>query len=191
MDSITVAFLVVGVLLVASELVNLSLVPVFLGVAALMVAGLRGLGIIESVPMSLLVWSMASVALALPLRPLARRYLKTGERKVDTSHEDTDARGEVVDVLEPVDDQSDNGRIRFQGTTWSARAVDGVVPRGAKARLVYKDKLVWIVEPLGALDDMNRVPAFDKEIEAQAARTAPAAASRDASRDGSRDKGKG
>lgn len=170
MDWITVAFLVAGIVLVASELVSLSLIPVFLGASAFIVAGLRGMGVIETLPMSLLVWSMTSVALALPLRPLARRYLKTGERKVDQSHEDRDAMGAVVDVLEPVDDQSDDGRVRFQGTTWSARTTDGVVPKGARARLVYKDKLVWIVEPLDVLDDMNRVPALEGKLGADASK---------------------
>jgi membrane protein implicated in regulation of membrane protease activity len=162
-DWVTVAFLIAGVLLIASELVQLSLIPVFLGVAALFVAGLRGVGLLESVPMSLLVWSMTSVGLALPLRPLARRYLKTGERKVDHSHEDRDAMGAIVEVIEPVDDQSDSGRVRFQGTTWSARATDGTIPAGGQARLVYKDKLVWIVEPLSVLDESNRVPVLEEQ----------------------------
>lgn len=167
MDGITVAFIIIGVLLIASEAVHLSLVPVFLGMAALLVAGLRGIGLVDGLLASFLLWSVASLGLALPLRPLARKYLKTGERKVDPSHEDRDAMGEVVEVIEAVDDVSENGRIRFQGTTWSARTTDGTVPRGARARLVYKDKLVWIVEPLPALEDVNQVPVMKEKDAAQ------------------------
>lgn len=162
MDWITIAFVVLGVLLIASELLALSLVPVFLGAAALAVAGLRALGLVESVPASLLAWSVTSVALTLSLRPVLRRTLQPGQRTVDRSHEDDDAVGSVVQVVEPVSDQSDDGRIRFQGTTWAARAVDGSIPRGEQARLVYKDKLVWVVEPLGVIEDMHRVPALEQ-----------------------------
>lgn len=163
MDWVTLAFLVGGLALIASEAVHLALVPVFLGVAALVVAGLRAIGVVDSLAASLLIWSVTSVALALPLRPLARRYFKTGETRHDRSDEDRDAAGQIVDVVEDIDDVSERGRVRFQGTTWVAQTTEGVVPKGAKVKLVIKNKLVWIVEPLTALDDVNQVPVFDTE----------------------------
>jgi membrane protein implicated in regulation of membrane protease activity len=162
-DWVTLAFLVGGLALIASELVHLSLVPVFLGVSALVVAGLRGIGVVDSVAASLLIWSITSVALTLPLRPLARRYFKAGEVRFDRSHEDRDAVGQVVDVVEDIDDVSERGRVRFQGTTWVAQTTDGVIPKGQKVTLVIKNKLVWIVEPLNALDDVNQVPVLATE----------------------------
>jgi len=164
-DWITAAFLIGGILLIASELVNLALVPVFLGAAALIVAGLRGAGLIESVPMSLLAWAVTSVALTLPLRPLARRFMKPGASHHDLSHEDKDAMGVIVDVVEPINDTTPTGRVRFQGTTWAAQCVEGVLPAGAKAKLVFKDKLVWMVEPLSVLDDVNQVPVLESQTE--------------------------
>lgn len=164
MDPVTLAFLVVGVLLIASEALHLSLVPVFFGTAALLVAGLRALGVLDSVSSSLLVWGFSSLGMAVPLRPIFKRYLKTGEAKHDHSHEDRDAMGEIVEVLEAVDDTGPKGRIRFQGTTWAAQCTDGSVPSGGRARLVYKDKLVWIVEPVSALESApERVPVNDKD----------------------------
>ncbi|MCC7074148.1 MAG: NfeD family protein [Deltaproteobacteria bacterium] len=163
MDPVTIAFLVVGVLLIASEALHLSLVQVFFGVAALLVAGLRALGVVDSVSTSLLVWGFTSLGLTLPLRPVIKRYLKAGESKHDPSDEDRDARGEVVEVIEAIDDTGPNGRVRFQGTSWSAQCTDGSIPAGGQARLVYKDKLVWIVEPLSELEAApERVPAPDK-----------------------------
>lgn len=164
MDPITIAFLVVGVLLIASEALHLSLIPVFFGVAALLVAGLRAAGVIDSAAVSLLVWSFTSLGLAVPLRPVLKRTFNTGESRHDHSHEDKDAMGEVVEVLEAVDDTGPNGRIRFQGTTWAAQCTDGRIAQGGRARLVYKDKLVWIVEPLSALEAApERVPVPDKD----------------------------
>ena len=159
MDWITIAFVVAGVLLIASEAVHLSLIPVFLGAAALIVAGARGLGLIDSVSYSLLMWSLTSVALALPLRPILKRSLGKGAHRFDRSDEDRDALGEVVEVAETTDDASANGRIRFRGTTWTARTTEGTLQKGARAKLFAKDGMTWVIEPLSLLDETdNRVP---------------------------------
>ena len=164
MDPVTITFLVVGVLLIASEALHPSLVQVFFGAAALLVAGLRALGVVDSVSTALVLWGFTSLGLTLPLRPVLKRYFKTGEVKHDLSHEDKDAMGEIVEVLEAIDDTGPPGRIRFQGTTWSAQCVDGNIPKGGRARLVYKDKLVWIVESVSALEaPPERVPTADKD----------------------------
>jgi membrane protein implicated in regulation of membrane protease activity len=172
-DPITIVFLVAGILLIASEALHLSLIPVFFGVAALMVAGLRAIGLVESLPVSLLLWGFSSLGLAVPLRPMFKRYLKAGESRHDNSNEDQDARGEIVEVLEAVDDTGPKGRIRFQGTSWAAQCTDGAVPQGGRARLVYKDKMVWIVEPLSALE------AAPELVPASGGRIADSAAGKD------------
>ena len=159
----TIAFLVGGLALIASEAAYLSLVQVFFGVSALMVAGLRAAGVIDSAGASLLLWSFMSVAMALPLRPLARKYFKTGESRHDHSDENRDAMGEIVEVVEEISDGHPNGRVRFQGTTWAAQTTEGTIPAGSKAKLMVKDKTVWIVEPLGVLDSMNTVPVLQEE----------------------------
>lgn len=162
-DPVTITFLVIGILLIASEALHLSLVPVFFGVAALLVAGLRAIGVVDSVSTSLLLWGFSSLGLTLPLRPVLKRYFKTGDAKHDHSHEDKDAMGQVVEVLETIDDTGPTGRVRFQGTSWSAQCTDGSIPKGGRARLVYKDKLVWVVEPLSALEAApERVPSADQ-----------------------------
>lgn len=159
----TIAFLVGGLALIASEAAYLSLVQVFFGVSALMVAGLRAAGVIDSAGASLLLWSFMSVAMALPLRPLARKYFKSGEARHDHSDENRDAMGEIVEVVEEISDGHQHGRVRFQGTTWAAQTTEGTIPAGGKAKLMVKDKTVWIVEPLGILDSMNTVPVLQEE----------------------------
>lgn len=73
--------------------------------------------------------------------------------------------GQIVDVVEDIDDVSERGRVRFQGTTWVAQTTEGVVPKGAKVKLMIKNKQVWLVEPLTALDDVNQVPVFETQAE--------------------------
>ena len=150
MDTWAWIFLVGGLLLVGSELIATSLVGVFLGVAALLVAGLRAVGIVDSVPLSFLAWAVISLALTVPLRPLARKWFTAGDVKRDTSDPETDreATGQLVEVVEAISDEADTGRIRFQGTTWQARSTEGRIAAGQQAQLVYRDNLVWIVEPV-------------------------------------------
>lgn len=182
LDAITIVFLVGGLLLIASELVHLSLVPVFFGTSALITAGLHALGILDTWSGSLLAWALTSVALTVPLRPLARRLLPGAKAVFDPSDEDKDAMGAIVEVVEAVDDETTQGRIRHQGTTWSARAVEGLIPRGARAKLVYRDKLSWVIEALPATDGVEPAPALPP-ADASARVPVGAASSNDSKKD--------
>ena len=143
----TIAFLVAALVLIGSEFVAPTLLTGFLGAAALVAAGLRAVGLVEGIPASLLVWAVSSLGLAIPLRPLARRLLLTGEQVRDPSDADRDAYALVVDVIADVNDETDDGRIRHEGTLWHARTTSGRVKKGEKARLLVRDGLVWVVEP--------------------------------------------
>jgi membrane protein implicated in regulation of membrane protease activity len=156
-DWVTLIWLFAGLLLIASELVHTSFTALFLGAGAIIVAALHGVGLVEGLVPCLLLWAGASLGLAIPLRPMARRYLP-GERKYDPSDEDRNAYGTVVEVAETVFEDNQAGRIRFQGTTWPAMSLDGTILAGAKARIVSRDKLAWIVESLSDDDSALEGP---------------------------------
>jgi len=155
MDAWTAVFLVGGLLLLASEFVAPSLVAMFLGAAAVITAGLRGLGVADSVPLSVLVWAVTSLALLVPFRPLVQRLVpgRSVVRRDTTDVEnDREEMGQVVEVVEDVSDEDDNGRIRFQGTTWQARSTGGRFRAGERVQLVYRAESVWVVEAVGGSD---------------------------------------
>ncbi len=177
MDLLTIVFVVVGILLIASEVVAPALFSVFLGIAALLTAGLRMLGVVDGLPASLLVFAVTSVATLVPGRFLINRLMpgRSSERRkdaVDVEH-DRDEMGVVVDVVEDVGDDHDLGRVRFQGTTWQARAVDGTIKAGSKAQLVYREGSLWIVEQVvvdgGARDLFTRGSDVDADVDVDAA----------------------
>jgi membrane protein implicated in regulation of membrane protease activity len=151
-----IIFLVAGIALIASELFHLSLVPLFLGASALITAGLLGAGVVTTVPMALLAWSVMSLALAVPLRPVLKKLVGGEKGKFDPADEDKDAAGTIVEVLVVVDEDSSKGRIRYQGTSWAAQSTEGVIPVGARAKLVGRKKLVWFIEPLGVMDGVEQ-----------------------------------
>jgi len=72
------------------------------------------------------------------------------DRSVGSTDEDADAFGTEVAVLVRVTEHQ-AGRIQFQGTSWPARSVHGALEPGERARIVDRENLVWIVEPLAPM----------------------------------------
>lgn len=157
MDVVTWIWLGVGLLLIAAELALPGLVVVFLGLAALLVGGLRAVGLVEGLPASMGVWVLSSGALTLGLRGVLRRYLPAEASRAQTDQALLDF-GSRVEVVEACDDAGLEGRVRYQGTTWPAQALEGRIPVGAAARLVAQAPggIGWIVEACEAEDNLEK-----------------------------------
>jgi membrane protein implicated in regulation of membrane protease activity len=140
MDPVTLAFLVAGLALLLSEVKVPGAVAGFFGVGALLTAAVRGVGLVDTIPVSLLVWGITTTALIVPLRPMVKKLIGRSDARKDRTDvdQDRDSMGEVVDVIEDVSEEHDQGRIRFQGTTWQARSTTGSIKKGDKATLVYR-----------------------------------------------------
>lgn len=137
-----------GAALLASEFALPGLVAAFFGIGALTVAGLQALGVVESVPASFAVWAVSSSAYVLLLRSTLARYLGEGERTRHSTNENARVFGAVVEVLEEIPGGEAPGRIRFEGTTWPAVSNGGAIAAGSRARLVHRDNLAYVVEPI-------------------------------------------
>ena len=161
-------FLALGLTLIVLEVVIPGLVVVFLGAAALLVAAAASLGLVSGWLMAFTLWFVSSLVMVLGVRSAFTRFLPGGFIRQLTD-EDVDAFGEEVDVVETVTTRP-GGRIRFRGSTWAAQTLQEELPAGARAKVVARDNLVWIVEPVdgwSALDapQARRLPqsAADKE----------------------------
>jgi membrane protein implicated in regulation of membrane protease activity len=144
-DGFTLVWLVLGIVLMLAELLVPGLVVIFFGMAALLVGGLAALGIVQAWTTAIAVWAVGSLGMVLGLRSGAQRLLP-GESDRGATDEDVEAFGEVVEVVEEVG-PFESGRIRFRDVTWAAQTIEGRIPAGAKARIVARDNLIWIVEP--------------------------------------------
>ena len=147
---LTWAFLAGGLLLMVLETVVPGGIAGFLGLGGLVIAGLRALGLLLDPWTAVITWVFLSVGLTIALRPLAMRFVQ-GDISLALTDEDAEAMGETVVVVEQVGEE-DPGRIRYRGATWEARAVEGTLPKGAEAALLYRDNLTWVVE---AADDSD------------------------------------
>jgi membrane protein implicated in regulation of membrane protease activity len=147
---VTWLFVAAGFLLMLLETVIPGGVAFFLGVGGLTVAGLRAVGLLVDPLTAIVVWAFLSAGLTVALRPIALRYFG-GTISIGLTDEDAEAMGQTVTVVEPVS-ADDAGRIRFRGATWDARTVEGRLPDGAEAKILYRDNLTWIVEPVDHSD---------------------------------------
>lgn len=156
-ELITWIFFLGGLLLMLLETVLPGGVAFFLGAGGLVIAALRALGLIVDPVTALLTWIFLSTALTIALRPFAMRYFG-GDVSMKITDEDAEAMGQTVTVIESVGEEVP-GRIRFRGAAWDARTLEGRLPKGAEARLLYRENLTWIVEPVDYTDleeDLDR-----------------------------------
>ncbi len=160
---LTWAFVVGGLLLMAVETVLPGGVAGFLGLGGLVIAGLRALGLLVDPWTAIITWAFLSVGLTIALRPLAMRFIQ-GDISLALTDEDAEAMGETVEVVEPVGEE-EPGRIRYRGASWDARTVEGRLPKGAEAKLLYRDNLTWIVEAADDSDlDLELSEATDADL---------------------------
>ena len=148
-ETITWIWLLGGGLLIVLELFLPGLISGFFGIAAIFVALLRWGGLISGIMESFGVWVVTSVVLLFTVRQLALKWFPA-ERSFSLTDEDVEAVGQIVDVIEEVG-AAKQGRIRFQGTTWPAVAKEGSLIAGTKAKLLYRDNLVWVIEPVSEI----------------------------------------
>lgn len=143
-DLFTIAWLVLGGVLILLEAVVPGLVIIFFGLSAVLVGLAAGLGLVSSLGAAVGLWALTSSALVLGVRSSMKR-LSPGESERASTDEEVEAFGQRVLVVVAAAPNVE-GRIRFQGTTWPARTVEEHLQVGSSARIVARDNLVWIVE---------------------------------------------
>lgn len=125
-------WLVVGVTLLATEVLSGEFVLVMLGGGALVAAGVTL--VVGGVVPGVIAFGLASVVLVFAVRPPLRRRLQHG---IEDSLMHTRALiGGSAVVVSRVD--ADGGRVKIGGDLWSARAVheDDVIEEGATVLVV-------------------------------------------------------
>jgi inner membrane protein len=137
-------WLVLGLVLIALEMVSAGgFYIIFFGVAAVVVAGLAGAGLIAANWLQWLLFSVFSVmSLVLFRNPLMRTLnLGAGAADIDT------LAGETGTALEDMSAGA-NGRVELRGTTWSARNTGSTpLARGHRCVVVRAERLTLLVKP--------------------------------------------
>jgi membrane protein implicated in regulation of membrane protease activity len=153
-ETITWIWLIAGIVLMLSEFLIPGLVVVFLGLAAVLIAIGRWTGLIDNLLDSFTYWFVLTVAIILVLRGLVARFF-SGDVSITRSSDDEEALGRVVKVTEEVGSDHDLGRIHFRGTTWKAKSEYGRAFPGQQVKIVGRDNLVWIVDPVDSNEEYH------------------------------------
>ncbi len=149
-ETLTWLFIIGGGLLMLGELLVPGGIAFLLGFTGLLVGALRFFGLLEDPGTAIFTWLATSTAITILIRPFIKKYFPA-ETFFKYADEDYEAMDKIVDVVEPITDSDDSGRIRFQGISWQARSLEGEIPAGSQVRIKYRDNTTWIVEPVDIL----------------------------------------
>ena len=131
-------WLIIGIIFIALEFVIPGLVIAFFGMGALITALTTVIGLTGGFNMQVIVFIVASLASLF----LLRRYMKKvfmGKSEGDGVNEFNLDVGKVVPVVQTIDPKKNTGKIKYQGTLWSATCED-VIPEGETARIVGRER---------------------------------------------------
>jgi len=122
-----------------------GLVSVFLGIAAILTGIIIYLQWISGIVQTLGAWMALSVFLILTVRQVVAKFWPP-DSEYKYTEEDADAVGQIVEVSKTIHSSHSEGRIRFQGTNWPARCIEGTIKKGSHAVIKYRDNISWVVD---------------------------------------------
>jgi membrane protein implicated in regulation of membrane protease activity len=138
-------WLVLGLLLLGAEMLASSgFYLLFLGLAAMVVGAVTGLGFMEPTWIQWLVFSILSIVFVVVLRPQLIRQSKT---QVHTSDNVDTLIGETAVLLQDLSPGT-VGKAELRGAVWSVRnAGQAPLTKGQRSRVVRVDGLMLLVKP--------------------------------------------
>jgi membrane protein implicated in regulation of membrane protease activity len=137
-------WLSLGIILIVLELVLPGLVSIFFGFSGVILGTLLLFGLTISIPWQVFLWILLSGILILLLRKQVAGIFPSLE-KHEYRSEDDDIIGQWVEVIEDVHEGDSRGRVRFQGSTWSAKSEGGTIPSGSIAYIRNRKNLTLLL----------------------------------------------
>lgn len=112
-----IVWLVLGLVLIAGEVLSGDFVLVMLGIGGLGAAGVTALGV--NVLISAIVFAVLSIGLVIGVRPIVKR--KFGVGKITPTNVQALVGADATAVTEVT---SEEGRVKISGDVWSARCLE-------------------------------------------------------------------
>ena len=135
---------ILGMTLIALEFFIPGAILSFLGMGAVMVAGLLHFKLITGVLQAFISWFIISIILVLFLRSFVLKFMPSLKEKQETNEEEF-AKGSLVEVLEDTSPNT-SGRIRFRDTTWESYS-DHKLKKGESAKIIRARDNGWVIGP--------------------------------------------
>lgn len=150
-DTITTILISLFVFLAIAECFLPGGIALSIGLSALVMALLRYLEVVESVVTTFSLLPMiAIVFVSFSFKFLNKHF--SGETSEDFIPDNIDINNDLVKVLSDIREENSNGKVQFQGSSWKAISQNGTILEGDKAKVVSRDGLVLIVEPIDKIE---------------------------------------
>lgn len=144
-------WLVIGAVVMLTELVIPGGVVFFLGAACVVVAGSLWLGLVDTWVEVMTLFFISSLVLVISLRFVVSKFAE-GDSTVSNTEEILDEVDQLVEVLETIGPADAAGLVKFRGSQWRALGDGGVMSSGSTARIVSRDNITLLVEPADPLE---------------------------------------
>ncbi len=118
-----------------------------LGIASLLVAIGVQLQLLNTWAVTLTAWFIFASILLFVLYFFTEKFFK-GEQTIGNVYEELDIYGKKVIVTENIGPGTHAGRVKYQGTTWTALSDGTEITAGKQATIVCKDNISLVVEPI-------------------------------------------
>ena len=139
--SMGLAWIAFGIALVVAEFFVPGAIIVFFGVGAILTGVAVMMALLVDLPMALLFWAVTSTVLVLAFRGQIKRWFPALE-KYEPGDEENILIGTIVEVIRDVHSDNEDGRVRYQGTSWKARGASGTLPVGSYAKITGRSNLL-------------------------------------------------
>lgn len=116
---ITIFWLAVVAVMLVIEIFTLGLTTIWFSLGAVVAAVAAGLG--APLWLQILLFSAVSVLIMCLVRPFAMKVMDKNRMKTNIE----EVVGEQAEVIEAIDNQKEQGKVRFRGVEWMARSTDG------------------------------------------------------------------
>lgn len=136
-------WLIIGFIMLVIEMFTFSFFAFFIAMGALLTALLSYFGVLPSLTIQIITFSVSSVLFLIFLRKLLKKRFSQAKNGVDY----TEFVGDKVTVLHDIPENG-RGKIFYRGTEWEAVSIDG--------KPIEKDTLVTILKMDGIVAIVKR-----------------------------------
>jgi membrane protein implicated in regulation of membrane protease activity len=136
-----------GVFLILLEFFLPGLVVVFLGVGAVITAGMLYTRYLLDPYHTIIFFSVSSVFLLATLRRIMLRFYPAVTEKVETD-ENVLIAGQPAETITIVYPDHFDGRVKYSGTTWPAKSENGIIPAGSQVVIIGRQNINLVVRKI-------------------------------------------
>lgn len=116
---LTIFWLILVAVMLVIEIFTMGLTTIWFSLGAVAAAIAAGLG--APLWVQILLFTVVSVVIMILVRPFALKVMDRNRTKTNID----EVIGQQAEVIEAIDNQREQGRVRFRGVEWMARSVDG------------------------------------------------------------------